>query len=655
MDKHLFLLVPLALLICACHADEIYTSSDSVELSAASASIGKDGGTVSVTVTSSGDWTASVSVDWLELSQTSGISGEEVSLIASANSSYSRSGTVRFAYGSVSVTFSIYQEGEKGGGTVEGSDTDTSEDNVATTTFDRTIYIAFSKDGTATVQGDGKGYVTVSGNDVTVKDTGSEKIIYELSGTAADGFFKLYSSNKQALKLNDVSITNGGGAAINIQSHKRTFIVVNGTNTISDCSLNSSGSYPDETSAEDMKAAVFSEGQLVFSGTGTLIVIAKGKASITSDDYVRFMSSPTVKVTASAGHGIRGAEKVVVSNGTISVDVSAVGKKGFSSDSLVYIGGGTTSINVTGSAGTVDGEITGTAGIKADKRFDMAGGTLTITNSGKGGKGISGDAAGYFSGGTVSVATTGANYGSSSWGGSSDSSVGSKGIKFDGNLYFTGSNVTVTCSANEGIESKGTIEVSGGEVYSKSSDDAVNSAGDLTVSGGYLCGYSTGNDGIDANGNLYIKGGTVYAVGTSSPEVGIDANSEGGKQVYITGGNIISFGGIESGASCTQAVVTASSWSKDTAYSLYDGSTLLITFTAPSAGGSSVVMSCPSLKSGSSYTFKSGVTLSGGTSHFGGLYTDGATASGGSGSSLTAGTSVGGQTGGGGNPGGGRH
>lgn len=87
---------------------------------------------------------------------------------------------------------------------------DSSDDNIANTSFDRTITIVFSTSGSATVTGD-NGYVSVSGNDVTANNTGSEKIMYVLQGTTDDGFFKLYSSKKQAIKLDGVSITNKGG------------------------------------------------------------------------------------------------------------------------------------------------------------------------------------------------------------------------------------------------------------------------------------------------------------------------------------------------------------------------------------------------------------------------------------------------------------
>ena len=70
-------------------------------------------------------------------------------------------------------------------------------------------------------------------------------------------------------------------------------MVVKGSNTLSD-----GASYTTTPEDEDEKAAFFSEGQLVFSGDGSLTVHATGKAGITSDDYVRFMAAPTVKVTS---------------------------------------------------------------------------------------------------------------------------------------------------------------------------------------------------------------------------------------------------------------------------------------------------------------------------------------------------------------------
>ena len=497
---------------------------------------------------------------------------------------------------------------------VEKSETNIVEDgsdDVSSETFVKSISVVFSNSENAVVTGtDSTFLVTIDGNQVTIVYSGDEQVQYNLSGTTGNGFFKLYSAKKQALALSDLSLANSNGAAINVQgamdspnSGKRTFIVLNGTNSVAD-----GASYTQTPSGEDEKGAIFGEGKLVFSGNGSLTVTATGKSGIVSDDYVRFMASPSISVTSSAGHGVRAKDSVIVSDGTLNITVSANMKKGISSDAVVRIDGGTTTIAVSGNAAydSDSKSYSGSAGIKADGRFEINGGSLAITNSGTGGKGISGNAEGFFKGGTVTVATTGTNY--------TSGSVSAKGIKFDGNLVFSGALVSVICKSDEGIESKGTITVSDGVVYSYSvADDAMNSASDFTITGGYVCGYAVKNDGLDANGDFYIKGGLVYAIGASSPEVAIDANTEERHQLYVEGGTIIAIGGLERGSSLTQTCYQSSSWSQNTWYNLAVG-TKNITFKTPQSGGSGLVVS-----GSSTPELTSGVTVSGGTTYFDGM------------------------------------
>ena len=509
-------------------------------------------------------------------------------------------------------------------------------DSISGTSFDRTIQIVFA-DGGAQVTGDINSTVTVDGNHVTVNNTTDEKVIYELKGTAQDGSVKLYSSKKQALVLDGLDLTSTRGAAINNQGKKKCFVVVKGTNALKDAA-----SYTSTPADEDEKAAFFSEGQLIFSGDGTLTVTAQGKSGITSDDYVHFMETQVVNVTSGAGHGIRGKDAVIISDGTVSVSVSANMKKGITSDSLVCINGGSTTINVLGSAAydTEDAEYKGTAGVKADCLFEINAGSLYVTNTGAGGKGISGDMTGSFNGGYVKVVTKGSNYGQSS-----SNSVSAKGIKFDGNLFFNGGTVLVNCTAHEGIESKGNISVTDGLVYSYSAaDDAMNSAGTFTIQGGYVCGYAVRNDGLDANGNFYIKGGTVYAIGSTQPEVAIDANTEGGYKLYVMGGTLIAIGGLESGASLNQNCYQASSWTRNTIYSLTVGSDV-IAFRTPSSGGTPLVVS-----GSSAPVLMTGVNATDGTEIMDGMIITDASVSGGSQVSLSSYT---GGNGGGFGPGGG--
>ena len=161
-----------------------------------------------------------------------------------------------------------------------------------------------------------------------------------------------------------------------------------------------------------------------------------------------------------------------------------------------------------------------------------------------------------------------------------------------------------------------------------------------------VCAYSLGNDGIDANGDCYIKGGVVYAIGTSSPEVAVDANSEGGYKLYLTGGTLVAVGGLESGSSLTQSCYSASSWSQNTWYGLTVGSTTYA-FKTPSSGGTPLVVSGDSTP-----TLQSGVSVSSGTACFEEMFYTDASVSGGNSVSLSSYT---GGNGGGGGPGGGGH
>ncbi len=537
--------------------------------------------------------------------------------------------TDKYQEGKADYTLNVHSDSDTGAGVYNYSSTgdSESEDDISNTTFTRKISIIYHTDSCAEVLGDFYGYASVSGNDVTIKNTGSEYIVYELTGTTTDGFFKLYSDRKQAIILKDVNITNKGGAAINIQSKKRTFVMVNATNALAD-----GASYTDTPASEDEKATLFSEGQLVFSGSGSLTVNASGKSGIISDDYIRVMNSPTISTTSTAGHALRGKESIRIDAGTITAKTSADMKKGFSSDSLVVFNGGVTNISVTGATAydSEDGDYTSSAGVKADKLFYMNGGSLTITNSGSGGKGInvgardtSNDCKAYFTGGTVDITCTGA-YNTTAESGAKGIKVGKKfsSTSYTGDMYVSGGSIIVRStgsnssrdSGNEAVESKGVIEVSGGELFAIStSDDAINSADDFTIEDGYVCGISTGNDGLDSNGNFYINGGVVMAASAGSPEVGIDANSEGGKKLYINGGILFVTGGLESGASLTQACYKASSFSKSTWYGLTIGNKTYAFKTHVSASGSTLVVS-----GSQTPTLTSGVTISGGTTYFDG-------------------------------------
>ena len=516
------------------------------------------------------------------------------------------------------------------------------DDYIENTTFGKTITITFSKTGAATVSGDDTGIVTINGNDVTATNNTENVIKYVLTGETNDGYFKLYSSKKQAIVLNGVSITNPDGAAINNQSKKRTFIVLNdGTKNY----LTDGTNYSDATDNEDMKACFFSEGQLIFSGSGYLEVDANCKAGIRSDDYVRTMPKSNIFVDASSGNGIRGNDAVIVTGGVINVNVTGTADKGLSTDGEIRIDGGRTTILTSGGYeyDEDDKDYSACSGIKADSVVTINGGEVNILSTGTGGKGINCDDKININDGVIRIITTGKRQKDSK------GSVSPKGIKANGNITIKGGQTQVRLEGSgdgtEGIESKSEIHIEAGTVESYSYDDAINSAGNLYIDGGYVYARSYNNDGIDANKNLYINGGVVIAEGAGQPECGLDAAEQ--YRAYINGGTVVAVGGgmqaIDSSSKQASIAVTAQ---MGTTLGVLDGSTAILVYTTPSSNtGTALMISSPSFKSGSSYTLRSGCEVTGGTPFYN-LITGCTIGNGSQSVDVTASTSISGSMGG---------
>ena len=535
----------------------------------------------------------------------------------------------------------------------ESVNVDTNDDDyIENTTFDKTITVTFSQSGNASVSGDESGIVSINGNDVIATNNTDQVIKYVLTGETSDGFFKLYSTKKQAIVLNGVSITNPDGAAINNQSKKRTFIVLNdGTKNY----LTDGANYSDATDSEDMKGCFFSEGQLIFSGSGYLEVDANCKAGIRSDDYVRTMPKANIWVDASAGNGIRGNEAVIVTGGVVNINVTGTADKGISTDGEVRIDSGRTTIFTSGGYeyDSDENDYSACSGIKADSVININGGELNIKSTGTGGKGLNCDDEININDGVVRIITTGKRQKDSK------GSVSPKGIKADGNITVSGGQTQVrlegTGDGTEGIESKSEIHIEAGTVESYSYDDAINSAGNLYIDGGYVYARSYNNDAIDANKNLYINGGVVIAEGAGQPECGLDAAEQ--YKAYINGGTVIAIGGgmqaIDSSSKQASIAISASMGMK---VGILDGSKAILAYTTPSSNsGTALMISSPSFKSGSSYTLRAGCEVSGGTSFYN--LTTGCTIGSGSQSlDVTASTAINGSMGGGmGGIGGGGH
>ncbi len=287
----------------------------------------------------------------------------------------------------------------------QNDDTDFSAYTGGTMSTANVIYI-FYNGTTATVSGDENNYVTINGADVTV-NTGaaSDSLLLVLSGSTSDGSLLIYRERKFGIKLAGVSIHNNDGPAINNQCGKSLYVeVVSGTtNTLTDGT-----SYTEQTYQQ--KGALFSEGQIYFSGSGTLNVVGSTQNAIACDDYI-VVDEASITATSSTGHGIKVNDGFWMNSGTLTVDVTGDGCKGISNDSITVISGGTMAITTSGDC-VYDAEAadySSAACIKSDYQFKMTGGMVTLVSSGDGGKGINCDEDVVFSGGTLTVTTTGGN------------------------------------------------------------------------------------------------------------------------------------------------------------------------------------------------------------------------------------------------------
>ena len=258
-----------------------------------------------------------------------------------------------------------------------------------------------------TVTGDTKGYVSTLGADVVV-NTGNDtdSLLLVLSGSTTGGSLLVYRAKAFGIQLNGVSIHHANGPAINNQCGKALYLhIADGTtNTLTDGTAYAEQSY-------DQKGALFSEGQIIFLGTGSLTVTGNCKHAIACDDYIIVDENVTLQATSTTGNGIKVNDGLWINNGTIDISVTADAARGIKCDSVVVITGGTTTIATSGDClydNDAD-EYSSAACIKCDYDFTMSGGTLTMTSSGDGGKGINSSAGVIFSGGTLSAITTGGN------------------------------------------------------------------------------------------------------------------------------------------------------------------------------------------------------------------------------------------------------
>lgn len=513
-------------------------------------------------------------------------------------------------------------------------------------------------------------HVCITQSDLVSEATCGE-ITYVLNGESTDGSLTLNGKYKCTVELRGVSLTNPAGSALNISNGKRTAL----------SAKNGTENFLTDGSAGSQKGAIACTGHLELKGKGALTVKGNKSHAIYAKEYVEIknltlnitaavkdgincaqyflMESGTVTIAGVGDDGIQTSFKddtdreaedtgsMTVSGGNLTVTVTADATKCMKADGDVVISGGNLNLvsNANGIWDSAKSKTKASACIGADGNITVSGGEMDLRATGSGGKGISCDGVFTSDGGDITVATSGGmlvynngvlshNYTSSADRIASDNKSSAKGIKADGGVVINDGVFHITTATNnaEGIESKSTLAINGGTIFVKAYDDGINSSDDFVITGGNVTVISMVGDGLDSNGNLTISGGYIRTMGSGGAEMGLDAATESGCAVYITGGTLMAFGGSNTyptRSGSTQAFVKCTGSIKaDTEVSVKSGTEVLASFTVPTeynsgtspmpgpgngpggggwnpgggSGSGSLMISCPLLVKGNSYT-----------------------------------------------------
>ena len=381
---------------------------------------------------------------------------------------------------------------------------------------------------------------TITNNTHIEINSSRSKVGYIVRGSCSNGSLKIYSTKKFQIMANNLTLTNPTGPAINIQSGKTVYFTLSGTSTLCDGQTYATAPNAPDGTPEDQKGTLFSEGQLIFNGTGTLDVTSLGGHGICSDDYIRIRSgnitvtalkdgfntndkfqmgrtasaSPVVKVKAE-GNGIDcGKGNIIIEAGKLGINANGEALKAeyegtdtqITANTFIYGGYITartnddkssifkTSGDFAISGGNVHGEAKGNGskiinskgGITIDggKITGIVDGTLSSDTTTAGGFKCDGDL--LINNGTIAINCKG---------------EGSKGINCNGSMTINDGSITLLATAANFVAAEydrktraitgNNITINGGTVFAKSYDHAINGTA-ITVNDGTVHAFSTG-------------------------------------------------------------------------------------------------------------------------------------------------------------------
>lgn len=324
--------------------------------------------------------------------------------------------------------------------------------------------------------------VTTQGAHVTVISE-RKKMNYILKGSTQNGSFKINSNYKFKMELSGVDITNPTGSAINIQSGKSVYLVLTPgtTNNLTD------GLTYVMIPGEDQKGALFSEGQLLISGTGSLNVTSLSAHGICCDDYVRIRQGAGSITVNAVKDGINTNDYFLMYGGNLNLtagdDGVDVGR------GKVVIMGGRLTVN------SVDDAICATYGTNDTTSINIAGGLIKLSTTGPKGHGLITSGVMNLTGGVFQITVDG---------------PASKALNSDQNINIDGTRLTVIVNGDPLFDEEALEYSSSAGIRSEMALSVQNSVIGIKNSG-------VGGKGINIAGDISIKNSdiTVITLGES--------------------------------------------------------------------------------------------------------------------------------------------
>lgn len=276
--------------------------------------------------------------------------------------------------------------------------------------------------------------VNVSNADVEVRIVGeTPNRTISIDGESADGRLRVVADTVYNLRLNGVNLTSSHAPAINSSSKQKMNVeIVDRTKNY----LADAKKYSFEDATETANACFCSQGNITFTGNGSLYVegnqkhgICSGKGMKLNQGKIYVTSAPSdaihsgkyiyldgaeltlngqkqdgmdadeeIKITRGATNitisgeeakAMKSGGDFIMKGGLVEMNLQADMSKGVKTKGDIFISGGTINATATGNVVIKDGDPTYCTIIKGDANAIISGGEFNLVSNGVGGKGIS--------------------------------------------------------------------------------------------------------------------------------------------------------------------------------------------------------------------------------------------------------------------------